>query len=218
LREEVQLLKASKEEQLQIEAAKNTTAEDRGEAEQLLRERDAIHAKMEAEKELEEERKRIRDEEQKAAELALQQAEQEKQRLDDLVKSETERLELRRIELERGKEAAKVQALINQGVDEATAKAIAAEEAALDRRQQQKQDEQSGKKPLEKKETPALQASESRLLTRGDSGGPLDKTNQILERTQKHTEELAKFQAQQLEQQRRIAENTSKTTTVTVPV
>jgi hypothetical protein len=218
LRDEVELLKATKEEQLAIEAARNTVQADRGEAEALLKERDAILAKLEAEKQLEDERKRIRDEEQRAAELALQQAEQEQQRLQDLVKSEAERLELRRIELEHGKEAAKVQALINQGVDEATAKAIAAEEAALDRRQQQKQDEQSGKKPLEKKETPALQASESRLLTRGDSGGPLDKTNQILERTQKHTEELAKFQAQQLEQQRRIAENTSKTTTVTVPV
>ena len=200
LRAEIELLKASKEEQLQIEAARNTTTEDRGEAEKLLKERDAIIAKLEAEKELEQERQR-------AAEQAVQQAEQEQQRVSDLIKSEQERLELRKIEIEKGKEAAKVQSLINQGVDEATAKKIAADEAALEQLTQK-----GSKGPS------ALQASESRLLTRGDSSGPLDKTNQILEQTQRHTEELAKFQAQQLEQQRRIAENTSKTTSVTVPV
>jgi DNA repair exonuclease SbcCD ATPase subunit len=219
LREEVQLLKASKEEQLQIEAAKNTTAEDRGEAEQLLRERDAIHAKMEAEKELEEERKRIRDEEQKAAELALQQAEQEKQRLDDLVKSEAERLELRRIELERGKEAAKVQSLINQGVDEATAKAIAAEEASLDLLQQKKQEEQDGKKvePDKKSETGPLQASESRLLTRGEGSGPLDKLKQSFDGVKSEIAKQNALQAQSLDAQRKIAENTAKGS-VLVPV
>jgi hypothetical protein len=219
LREEVQLLKASKEEQLQIEAAKNTTAEDRGEAEQLLRERDAIHAKMEAEKELEEERKRIRDEEQKAAELALQQAEQEKQRLDDLVKSEAERLELRRIELERGKEAAKVQSLINQGVDEATAKAIAAEEASLDLLQQKKQEEQDGKKvePDKKSETGPLQASESRLLTRGEGNGPMDKLKQSFDGVKSEIAKQNALQAQSLDAQRKIAENTARGS-VLVPV
>jgi hypothetical protein len=220
LREEVELLKATKEEQLQIEAAKNTTAEDRNEAEQLLRERDAIVAKMEAEKELEQERQRVRDEQQRAAEQALQQAEQEQQRLDDLIKSEAERLELRRIELERGKEAAKVQSLINQGVDEATAKAIAAEEASLDLLQQKKQEEQDGKKvgPDKKSETGPLQASESRLLTRGEGSGPLDKTNEIMKQVNNAVVQLNTISASSLAEQRRIAENTSKTTTVMVPV
>jgi hypothetical protein len=219
LRQEVELLKASKEEQLQIEAAKNTVAKDRNEAEQLLRERDAIVAKMEAEKELEQERQRVRDEQQRAAEQALQQAEQEKQRLDDLVKSEAERLELRRIELERGKEAAKVQSLINQGVDEATAKAIAAEEASLDLLQQKKQEEQDGKKvePDKKSETGPLQASESRLLTRGEGSGPMDKLKQSFDGVKSEIAKQNALQAQSLDAQRKIAENTGKGS-VLVPV
>lgn len=201
LRQEVELLKATKEEQLQIEAARNTTIEDRGEAEKLLKERDAILAKLEAEKELEQERQR-------AAEQALQQAEQEQQRIGDLIKSEQERLELRRIEIEKGKEAAKVQSLINQGVDESTAKKIAAEEAALDAMTQKG----SGKG------VSALQASESRLLTRGESGGPLDKTNEIMRQVSTAIVQLNSTSASQLAEQRRIAENTAKNMPVVVPV
>jgi hypothetical protein len=274
LRDEVELLKATKEEQLKLEAAKNTTLEDRGEAEQLLKERDAIVAKLDAERQLEQER-------QQAAEQALQQAEQEKQRLADLMQSENERLELRRIEIEQGKEAARIQGLVNQGVEESAAKQIAVAEAVLKAKEDQmKADEQKASDAINEQQriaelvkseetrlalrkieleqgkeaakvqslinqgvdeatakaiaakeagleqpkqkttsaVAALQASESRLLTRGDSGGPLDKTNQILEQTQRHTEELAKFQAQQLEQQRRIAENTAKNTPVVVPL
>ncbi len=60
------------------------------------------------------------------------------------------------------------------------------------------------------KETGPLMASESRLLTSGRNSDPMDKTNKILEATQKHTQELAKFNAQQLELQQKIAENTAK--------
>ena len=321
LKQEVEYLAATKEEQLLLDAARNTTIEDRGEAERLLKERDAILAKAEAQKELEEAQKRAEEERKKAAEKAIQDAEREKERIAtlikseeqkiamqkleqeerskamkaaadsglieaqvleligngidevtakklaesefaadalvkaqeaakvqalinegvdeasakriaaaeaeakagenkekftdqinqeaekeqqkiaELIKSEQERLALKKIELEQGKEAAKAQALMAQGVDQATAKQLAADEAALEK----------DKTPLAKpKETGALVASESRLLTSGKNSDPMDKTNKILEQTQKHTQELAKFNAQQLELQQKIAENTAK--------
>lgn len=198
LKEEIEYLAATKEEQLKLDAARNTTLEDRGEAEKLLKERDAIMAKLEAEEKLRDEQQKARDEAEKAAEKAKEHAEQEAQKVEDLVKSERERLELRRIEIEQGKEAARAQALINQGVDEATAKQLAADEAALENKQP--------------KEAKNLQAAESRLITRGDASNPMDKTNRILEQTQRQTAELAKYNAEQLETQRRIAENTAKST------
>lgn len=273
LREEVELLKATKEEQLQIEAAKNTTLEDRGEAEKLLKERDAIVAKLDAERQLEQER-------QQAAEQALQQAEQEKQRLDDLMQSENERLELRRIEIEQGKEAARIQGLVNQGVEESAAKQIAAAEAVLKAKEDQmKADEQKASDAINEQqriadlvkseetrlalrkieveqgkeaakvqalinqgvdeatakklaaeeaslETPqqktpsaiaALQASESRLLTRGEGSGPLDKLKQSFDGVKSEIAKQNALQAQSLDAQRKIAENTAKGS-VLVPV
>jgi len=60
------------------------------------------------------------------------------------------------------------------------------------------------------KETGALVASESRLLTSGRNSDPMDKTNKILDQTQKHTQEIAKLHAKNLELQQKIAENTAK--------
>jgi hypothetical protein len=275
LKQEVEYLAATKEEQLLLDAARNTTIEDRGEAERLLKERDAILAKAEAQKELEEAQKRAEEERAKAAEKAIQDAQRERDRIEGIVRTENERLALRALELEQGKEAAKVQALIAQGVEEAAAKQIAATESALQAKEdkakaeetnaqeaaKEKQriadlvkaeqerlalkkleaeqgkeaakvqalinqgvDEATAKKlaaaesalekdkgPMEKpKETGPLMASESRLLTSGRNSDPMDKTNKILEQTQKHTQELAKFNAQQLELQQKIAENTAK--------
>jgi len=275
LKQEVEYLAATKEEQLLLDAARNTTIEDRGEAERLLKERDAILAKAEAQKELEEAQKRAEEERAKAAEKAIQDAQRERDRIEGIVRTENERLALRALELEQGKEAAKVQALIAQGVEEAAAKQIAATESALQAKEdkakaeetnaqeaaKEKQriadlvkaeqerlalkkleaeqgkeaakaqalinqgvDEVTAKKlaaaesalekdkgPMEKpKETGPLMASESRLLTSGRNSDPMDKTNKILEATQKHTQELAKFNAQQLELQQKIAENTAK--------
>lgn len=201
LKQEIQYLAATKEEQIKLDAAKNATVEDQGEAERLLKERDAIIAKIEAQKELEEAQKRAEEERAKAAEKAIQDAQREQERIAGIVKSEQQRLALRAIELEQGKEAAKAQALMNQGVEEATAKQLAAAEAEMEKE----------KTPLKKpKETGPLMASESRLLTRGKGSDPMDKTNKILEQTQKLTQELAKFNAQQLELQQKIAENTAK--------
>ena len=195
LRQEVEYLKATREEQIKIDALRNTTAEDRGEAERLLKERDAIKAKQEAEREAAEEQKRNQEEAIKAAEKAAEDAERarqkaqedrereaeqiaenalrEKQRVEDLIAAERQRLELQKIEQEQGKEAAAAQQFINQGVDEATAKALAAEQAALDKAKQDeaekkakaKGDEVSGKKTSGP--APALMAVEARLLTRG---------------------------------------------------
>jgi hypothetical protein len=275
LKEEIQYLAATKEEQIKLDAAKNATVEDQGEAERLLKERDAIVAKIESQKELEEAQKRAEEERAKAAEKAIQDAQREQDRIAGIVQTEQERLALRALELEQGKEAAKVQALVNQGVEEAAAKQLAAAEAALQAKEdkskaddqiaqdaeKEKQriadlvkseqerlalkkleaeqgkeaakaqalinqgvDEATAKKlaaaeaemekektPLQKpKETGPLMASESRLLTSGKNSDPMDKTNKILEQTQKHTQELAKFNAQQLELQQKIAENTAK--------
>jgi hypothetical protein len=275
LKQEVEYLAATKEEQLLLDAARNTTIEDRGEAERLLKERDAIIAKAEAQKELEESQKRAEEERAKAAEKAIQDAQRERDRIEGIVRTENERLALRALELEQGKEAAKVQALIAQGVEEAAAKQIAATESALQAKEdkakaeetnaqeaaKEKQriadlvkaeqerlalkkleaeqgkeaakvqalinqgvDEATAKKlaaaesalekdkgPMEKpKETGPLMASESRLLTSGRNSDPMDKTNKILDQTQKHTQEIAKLHAKNLELQQKIAENTAK--------
>lgn len=322
LKQEVEYLAATKEEQLKLDAARNTTIEDRGEAERLLKERDAIIAKAEAQKELEEAQKRAEEERAKAAEKAIQdaerekeriegvikseeqkialqkveqdernkamkaaaesgamesriqdlissgidentakklaesevvadaivkaqeaakiqalitqgvdeasakriaaaeaeakagenkekfsdqiseEAEKEKQRIAELIKAENERLALKKIELEQGKEAARVQALMNQGVDEVTAKKLAADEAALEK------DKGPTAKP---KETGPLQASESRLLTRGEGTSPLDKTNELLTSVRDVMAQAKEVNAAQLAEQRRIAENTGKT-------
>ena len=193
LREEVEYLAATREEQIKLDAARNTTLEDRGETEKLLKERDAILEKKKAEEELADAQKKAKED-----------AEQQAQKIDDIIKSEKQRLELRKIEIEQGKEVARVQALINQGVDEKTAKELAASEAALEG-------------PKKSGVANTLQASESRLLTRGSGSDPMDKTNRILEQTQRQTAELAKFNAEQLETQRKIAENTSRTSNL-VPV
>ena len=195
LRREVEYLKATREEQIKIDALRNTTIEDRGEAERLLKERDAIKAKQDAEREAAAEQKRnqedaIRMEEKAAedAEKARQKAQedrereaeqiaenalQEKQRVEDLIAAERQRMELQKIEQEQGKEAAAAQQFINQGVDEATAKALAAEQAALDKAKQEEDDKKAKAKGDEagvKKTSgpaPSLTAIESRLLTRG---------------------------------------------------
>lgn len=321
LREEIEYLAATKEEQIKLDAARNTTIEDRGEAEKLLLERDAINAKREAQEELEEAQKRAEEDRVKAAEQAAadaqreidrvgdlvkaeeqriamkrfemdqqqqlrqssaaaaaemvraqelmnsgideatakqtaaaeaaaavairvqeavkaqelmnqgvdentakrlaaaeaetqtregkdkstdqaqQDAEKEKQRVRDLVKAEEERLALRKLENEQGKEAARIQSLMNQGVDEETAKRLAAAEAALE----------GNNKPDIAKDAPKLQASESRLLTRGEGNSPAEKTNELLTAVRDVMAQTKEVNAAQLAEQRRIAENTAKT-------
>jgi hypothetical protein len=195
LRQEVQYLKATREEQIKIDALRNTTVEDQGEAERLLKERDAIKAKQDAEREAAAEQKRNQEEAIRATEKAAEDAERarqkaqedrekeaeqiaenarrEVQKVEDIIKAERERLELQKIEQEQGKEAASAQQFINQGVDEVTAKQLAADQAALDKAKKDeadkaarlKNEDAGGKKTSGP--APSLMAMESRLLTRG---------------------------------------------------
>ena len=196
LRQEVEYMKATKEEQIQLDALRNTTIEDRGEAERLLKERDAIKAKQDAEREAAAEQKKMQEDAIRATEKAAEDAERarqkaqedrekeaeqiaenarrEVQRVEDIIAAERERLELQKIEKEQGKEAATAKQFVNQGVDEATAKQFAAEQAAFDKAKQDEADAAAklkGEKTADKKTdagpAPTLAAMESRMLTRG---------------------------------------------------
>jgi hypothetical protein len=162
LRQEVEYMKATREEQIKIDALRNTTDEDRGEAERLLKERDAIKAKQDAEREAAAEQKKMQEDAIRATEKAAEEAERarqkaqedrekeaeqiaenarrEVQRVEDIIAAERERLELQKIEKEQGKEAATAKQFMNQGVDEATAKQFAAEQAAFDKAKQDEAD------------------------------------------------------------------------------
>ena len=196
LRQEVEYMKATREEQIKIDALRNTTDEDRGEAERLLKERDAIKAKQDAEREAAAEQKKMQEDAIRATEKAAEDAERarqkaqedrekeaeqiaenarrEVQRVEDIIAAERERLELQKIEKEQGKEAATAKQFVNQGVDEATAKQFAAEQAAFDKAKQDEADAAAklkGEKTADKKTdagpVPTLAAMESRMLTRG---------------------------------------------------
>lgn len=180
LRQEVEYMKATREEQIKIDALRNTTDEDRGEAERLLKERDAIKAKQEAEREAAAEKKKQQEDAIQAAAKAAEEAERarqkamedrvkemeqvaenarrEEQRVKDIIAAERERLELQKIEKEQGKEAATAKQFMNQGVDEATAKQLAAEQAAFDKAKQDEADAKAkedaklkGEKAVDKK-------------------------------------------------------------------
>jgi hypothetical protein len=239
LRLEVEYLKATREEQIKLDASRNTTAEDRGEAERLLEERDAIKAKMDAEKELQRVQQQAQEEQARAAEKLQQDAERarqkeqedrdraaaklqedaqrEIQRVEDIKASERERLELQRIELEQGKEAAKVQELINKGIDETTARQFAAEEAALEKLKQKKADEANQGKQLGTKPSSSdalLTASESRLLTRGTvdrQGEWMQQAAIALQKIQESNTLIATATAGADEKLGFVAENTSNT-------
>jgi len=163
LRREVQYLQATKEEQRQIDAMRNAVGNDQGEALRLLQERDAILAKKEAEKELETQRKKDAEERQRESERIKQEKQRELQRLEEIKKAERERLDLQRIELEQGKEAARIKEFMNKGVDEKTAKEFAAEESRLEKLKEDKNKKVQASAPQK------LTATETRLLTRGSS-------------------------------------------------
>jgi len=115
LREEIELLKAKKDEVFAIEAGRKAFgAEASNEAAQLLAEREALIQKRDAAKQVEEIRQR-----------------------------ELDRLEEERILLEKGKEAAHAFNLEKQGLTKADAQRIASEQAAVDKikqKQSAKQD------------------------------------------------------------------------------
>lgn len=155
LREEVAMMKATTEERLKMEAAKNATPEQRGIAESLLQEREALKAKAEAEKEA-----------QAKAEEARRQELSNAERIQDLQKKELARLQEKRILLTQGAEAARAFALEQQGLTKEAAAAIAAEETKL-------QQIEGSRKDALSPERQQVQAMESRLLTRGTVSDPV---------------------------------------------
>jgi len=110
---------------------------------------------------------------------AQKQAEDEKQRaidkqvadakrIEDLKKSELENLERQKVLLNEGKEAAHALALEQKGLDKATAERIASEQAAIDKAMEEK-NAKGGNQQI------GIQATESRLLTRGPAEKGIDK-------------------------------------------
>jgi hypothetical protein len=109
-------------------------------------------------------KKKAQDDEQRAAEKKIADA----QRLSDMKDAEFANLERQRILLNQGKEAAQAFALEQKGLDEATAKRIASEQAAIDKAVEEKNSKSESF-------TPGIQATESRLLTRGPAEKGIDK-------------------------------------------
>ena len=157
LQQEVALLAASKEEHAAIEALQKTGGDAMAaqKVELLLREKDALLAKAEKQKEIDAKEKQDTQDKINAA-----------TRLADLKKSELAKLEEQRILLTQGKEAAHAFALEQEGIDKALAKRIASEKAMLDKQ---------GEKVIEQAPQQAVQG---RLLTRGQGG---DTAKQSLE-------------------------------------
>jgi len=140
--------------------------------------------------------------------MIRQERERELKAVEDLKQSERERLEIQRIELTQGKEAAKVKELMNKGVDAATAKAFAAEQAALDKLKADKD-----KKPEQQKEMQKLTASESRLLTRGTATSLPEIMQQILGELKetRRQDKTVKIDPQQMKIWDDVRQNTSNT-------
>lgn len=148
LRDEVALLKAKKDETFAIEAAQKTFGAEAGqEAAQLLKEKEMLIAKRDAEKKLEDDK--------------IAKAKQ----VEDIRQRELDRLAEEMVLLTQGKEAARAFALEKQGLSKEDAQKIAGEQAAVDKIKDQDKPKQKAS------DAPTLQASESRLLTRGNGNG-----------------------------------------------
>lgn len=105
------------------------------------------------------------------------------QKIDDLRKSELERLQEQKIAIEQGEQAAHAFRLQQQGLDQGTAEAIAAAQAAMDKAREKKD-----VKPIEQTSNAAF---ESRLLSRGPRE---DDQKKIVENTKMTVEQLSKVE------------------------
>ena len=104
--------------------------------------------------------KKMKEDEQKAKEDAIKQAENDSKRVEQLKQNELDKLEEERILLDQGKEAAHAFNLEKQGLSKADAENIAKQQSELDG-QKKKSNPDVRNSPTE------LRATESRLLTRG---------------------------------------------------
>ena len=163
LRDEVELLRASKEETYAILAARNTQGtEANAEAERLLRERDAILAKKEAEKELARE---TEDAEKRKADAAKKAADERIAAAKKLAASERaaiQNLQQQIVTLVKGEQAGRQFALEAQGIDSDMAAKIAEAETKLARIEELK-NKATATDPGQ------VQGVQSRLLSRGGS-------------------------------------------------
>ena len=220
LKQEIDFLRATREQQIELEASRRAMGDDVGFAEQLLRERDAILAKQQAEREAEAEKKRAAERQKAEDERRAQAVEREIERIKNAEEAERQRLKIARIAIEQGKEAAKVASLVAQGIDEATAKQLAAEEAAIDILKEKaslKGDKPSkgvaaGQQPL--------QATESRFLTRGPGDRPEELWKRIADEVRglrKPIEAGARANEKAADGIEKVEKNTSKKTNL-VPV
>ena len=183
LKYELDMLQAIGDETADIEAARGATSDlARAEAAELIRQRDAIKAAAEEEKQI------AKEKEQAAAKQAA-----DAQKLSDLKQSELDNLTQQRIEMEKGKEAAQAFALEKKGLSEADAKSIAKQQAELD----------ALKTGAAKKteSAPELKAFESRLLTRGSGQDP---SVQIASNTAASAAALKQILAAQKDIERRV--------------
>ncbi len=183
IRDEIEMVKAEidgKANELRARRGAGATLEE-DEALRLLNERDAA--------------KKVLEEQQKAERLKEQEAEKEKQRaksLEDLKQKELDKLEEEATLLAKGKEAAHALRLEKMGMSKEDAERIAAAQAELDMLSEQ------GKKNESAKAT-SINATESRLLTRGPE-------QDAAVRTAEHTKITAEAATKQLEEIRRLRE------------
>lgn len=181
LEQELALLQANEEEARKLKAQyAGLTGQAADRAVELMKQADA-------ERQVQEERKRI-EAEQKSNEEKMIQGLLKRIELED---SLNQAIELRKIALEKGEEAARAASLQNQGLIEETAKRIAAEEAALSKLEQEKKAKEQNRQNV----TPNLQATEMRLLRFG-GGNEQRQIAQATQASQKHLEFIAKLTAE----------------------
>lgn len=162
-------------------------------------ESDAIKKAAEEQRALEKERQEL--------DRAKQQEDREAQRLADLKQSELDKLQEEILLMEQGAEAARAFRLEKQGLSKEDAAAIAAAESRLEASKAGPTTEKAG--------TNSLQAFESRLLTRGRSGG--DVQDQI-EKNTKEVANAAKEQRTILNETKAILKQIADKNTVSLEV
>lgn len=175
IEQELALLQASEEEARKLKAeyaGLGGQAKDR--AVELMKQADA-------ERQVQEERKRI-EAEQKSNEEKMIQGLLKRIELED---SLNQAIELRKIALEKGEEAARAASLQNQGLIEETAKRIAAEDVLLKTLERNKQVEQEVNKQMLQPQ----QAFQSRFLRSGPMNNPNEKLEKEAEKQTKIAED-----------------------------
>lgn len=125
---------------------------------------------------------------------ADEKAKEDAKQLAQIQQDEIDRLEMKRVELLKGADAAKVLALQQRGLSKEFAERLVAEENALDRVQKERDERQEAAKQLAGVQT-GVQAVQSRLLTRGPADRGIDRIARaaekqlaILERGEKRAE------------------------------